>query len=330
MPQLRRDPITGRWIIVNIDKPKGPKHFAFEKYTKKGGTCPFCYKNEGMTPPEVMSYRKDNGKPDTPGWSLRVVPNKFPALEQKGDLNKTGVGVFDRMNGVGAHEVIIETPDHYKEFPDYTDQEAEGVISAYKDRMLELRKDHRFKFILIFKNYGISAGASLEHPHSQLIALPVLPKKVNAEVSGAKKYFEYKDRCVFCDMVRQELEKKSLTIIEDENFLVFSPAVPRFAYEICIIPKVHMSDFAMITQEQTKGLAKILKSILSKLRTLLLDPSYNFMVHTSPLNELDVEYYHWHIELIPRLSKVAGFEWGTGFYINPTPPEMASKTLREV
>lgn len=330
MPQLRRDPITGRWIIINIDKPKRPGDFEVEDHTRKGGVCPFCYKNETMTPPEIVAYRKEGSKPNTPGWSLRVVPNKFPALSTEGELNKFGVGIFDRTNGIGTHEVIIETPKHSKEIPDYTDKEAKNVISIYKERMLDLRKDPRFKYILVFKNYGLSAGASLEHTHSQLIALPVIPKRVVGEIGGAKAYFNYKDRCIFCDMIRQELEKRELTIIENEAFLSFSPFVPRFAYEVWVIPKRHNSDFGNIKPRQIKNLANILRETLLRLKVALNDPSYNYMIHTSPLNELNMDYYHWHIEIIPKLTRVAGFEWGTGFYINPTPPEVASKVLREV
>ena len=329
MPQLRRDPITGRWIIVNIDKPKYPADFSIEDHVRKGGVCPFCYGNEEMTPPEIVSYRDDDGKPNTPGWTVRVVPNKFPALQPEGELDKSGVGVFDRMNGIGVHEVIIEIPNHFKEIPDYTDKQMGDVITIYKNRMLDLRKDPRFKYILIFKNYGLSAGASLEHTHSQLIALPVIPKKVVGEINGAKKYFDFKDRCIFCDMIRQELEKKSLTIIENEDFLSLSPFVPRFAYEVWIVPKKHASDFGAIAPKQMRNLAKILKGTITKLKIALSDPSYNYMIHTSTLNALDNEYYHWHIEIIPKLTRVAGFEWGTGFYINPTPPEVATKVLRE-
>jgi UDPglucose--hexose-1-phosphate uridylyltransferase len=330
MPQLRRDPITGRWIIINVDSPKVPGDFEVEDHTRKGETCPFCPHNEKMTPPEVVAYGNKKRKPDTAGWSVRVVPNKYPALEKCNGLDKAGVGIFDRMNGMGCHEVIIETPDHNKEMPEYTDSEMGEVIAIYKERMLDLQKEKRCRYILVFKNYGLSAGASLEHTHSQLIAMPVIPKRVLGEITGAKQYFGFKDRCVFCDMIRQETEKKELTVAENKDFVSCSPFVPRFAYEMWILPKNHKSDFATITSAQIKNLAKIMKETLLRLRMTLHDPSYNFMIHTSPCNELEMDYYHWHIEIIPKLTRVAGFEWGTGFYINPTPPEVASKTLREI
>ena len=204
MPELRRDPITGRWVIINTDKPKGPKDYEVEPNVKKGHTCAFCPGSEKMTPPEIVAYSKIKREPDSPGWTLRVVPNKFPAMHIEGNLDKSGIGIFDRMNGVGAHEVIIETINHDKEIADRDTEEIQDLIWSYRDRNLDLRKDKRLKYILIFKNYGFLAGASLDHPHSQLIALPFVPKRVQGEMEGAERYYAYRDRCVFCDMIRQE------------------------------------------------------------------------------------------------------------------------------
>ncbi|MCM8781551.1 MAG: galactose-1-phosphate uridylyltransferase [Candidatus Omnitrophica bacterium] len=330
MPELRRDPITGRWIIINIDNPKGPHQYEVETNVKKGGVCAFCPGNEKMTPPEIISYSKTKRDKDTPGWTLRVVPNKFPALQIEGNLDRVGVGIFDMMNGIGAHEVIIETTSHDKEIADRDEGEIKDLLWSYRDRSLDLRKDRRFKYILIFKNYGFSAGASLEHPHSQLIALPFVPKRVLGEIDGSQKYFNYRERCVYCDMIRQELEEKDLTISENRNFLSFVPFVSRFPYEAWIIPKEHISDFCQIQIEGINDLASILKDTLLRIKSVLRDAPYNFILHTAPLDDLIREDYHWHIEIMPRLTKVAGFEWGTGFYINPTPPELAAKTLREI
>ncbi len=330
MPELRRDPITGRWIIINNDNPRGPDEYEVENQTKKSSTCSFCPGNEKMTPPEIIAYSNVKRDKDGAGWNLRVVPNKFPALQIEGNLDKAGVGIFDMMNGVGAHEVIIETAHHDKEIADRDDSEVKDMLWAYRDRSLDLRKDKRFKYVLIFKNYGFSAGASLEHPHSQLIALPFAPKRVLGEMDGAEKYFGYRERCVYCDMIRQELQEKDLTISENKNFISFAPFVSRFPYEAWVIPKEHFSDFAQIQVEEVNDLASILKDTLLRIKKLLKDPSYNFIVHSTPLDDLVRDDYHWHIEIMPRLTKVAGFEWGTGFYINPTPPELAAKTLREV
>ncbi len=330
MPELRRDPITGRWIIINNDSPKGPEEYEVENNAKKGKNCAFCAGNEKMTPPEIVAYTKIKRDRDSAGWTLRVVPNKFPALQIEGALDKIGVGIFDMMNGVGAHEVIIETTAHNKEIADRDEAEIKDLIWAYRDRSLDLRKDSRFKYVLIFKNYGFSAGASLEHPHSQLIALPFAPKRVTGEIEGAEKYFAYRERCVYCDMITQEAGEKELTICENKNFVAFTPFVSRFPYEVWIMPKEHSSDFSQIQIEGVNDLASIMKEALLRIQKLLKDPSYNYIIHTTPLDDPIREDYHWHIEIMPRLTKVAGFEWGTGFYINPTPPELAAKTLKAV
>ena len=330
MPELRRDPITGRWVIINTDRPKGPEKFEVEDHVKKGGTCAFCTGNEKMTPPEIIAYSKVKREKNTPGWTLRVVPNKFPALQIEGALDKTGIGIYDLMNGIGAHEVIIETTSHDKEIADRDDAEVREMLWAYRDRDLDLRKDQRFKYILVFKNYGFSAGASLEHPHSQLIALPFVPKRVWGEMDGAHRYYEYRDRCVYCDMISQEIHEKGLTISENKSFISFCPFVSRFPYEAWVIPKVHAPDFAQIQEALVNDLALILKETMLRIKKVLRDPSYNYIVHSIPLDGLAMDDYHWHIEIMPRLTRVAGFEWGTGFYINPTPPELAARTLREV
>jgi UDPglucose--hexose-1-phosphate uridylyltransferase len=329
MPELRRDPITERWIIINTDAPKGPDEYEVEVHVKKSGTCAFCTGNEKMTPPEIMAYTRVQRERNSPGWTVRVVPNKFPAMQIEGNLDKTGVGMFDMMNGVGAHEVIIETPSHEKEIPDRNEGEIQELLWAYRDRILDLRKDRRFKYILIFKNYGFSAGASLDHPHSQLIALPFVPKRVIGEIEGSEKYFGYRERCIYCDMIDQELQEKELTVVENKNFLSFTPFVSRFPYEVCIIPKEHSSDFAEIHAELVNDLASIMKETLWRIKKVLRDTAYNFLLHSTPLDNLIRDDFHWHIEIMPRLTRVAGFEWGTGFYINSTPPELAAKTLRE-
>lgn len=331
MSQLRRDPITGRWIIVNYEKVVEAEEFSFEKAVKNNDVknCPFCPGNEHLTPPEIVAHR-NTGKANTPGWTIRVVPNKYPALEVKGDLGKQGLGVFDKMNGIGTHEVIVDIPDHMRDVADITDNQAEEIIWSYISRSTDLKKDSRFKYILIFRNYGKSAGASLEHPHSQLIALPIVPKRVNEELKSSLAYYNYKDRCVFCDILTQELSDKERIVEENESFICFSPFVSRFPYEMWIMPKAHGSYFTGIKKEEVMSLGVMLRNSLKKLKKLLNDPPYNYIIHTSPINGFEKEYYHWHIEIMPRLVNVAGFEWGSGFYVNPVPPEVAAKNLTSV
>jgi len=329
MDQLRRDPVAGRWVIVFTDKPYAPADFDIEALPDKKGACPFCYGHEGMTPPEIQAHREGATKANTPGWSTRVVPNKFPALKIEGELNRQGLGMFDFSNGVGAHEVIIETPDHTKSLADLLDHEVEKVIWSYRDRSVDLHGDKRFRYIMIFKNHGFTAGASLAHSHSQLIALPMVPKNVNEELIGANKYYEYKERCIFCDMISQEKGENERLICENSRFLAFSPFASRFPFEVWILPKEHHSDFSFIQTEDVIELARMLKRILLRMKAVLGDVPYNFIIHTSPIEEREREDYHWHIEIMPKLMPIAGFEWGSGFYINPTAPETAAKYLRK-
>ena len=334
MPELRKDPVTGRWVIISTDRAKRPTDFSREPVRMRGGFCPFCPGNESKTPPEVLAYRpQPDGGPaperDTPGWRVRVVPNKFPALGIEGNLDRQAEGMFDRMNGVGAHEVVIETPEHNLTLANLPIKRVEDVIWAFRDRIIDLRQDKRFKYILIFKNHGEPAGASLEHPHSQLIALPIVPRQVIEELQGAKQYYTYKERCAFCDVIHQEMDAGVRVVAENADFLTISPYAPRFPFETWILPKRHESAFENSTSQSYENLARAVQTLLAKGNLVLDNPSYNFIIHTSPLQEANNDYYHWHMEFMPKLTKVAGFEWGSGFYINPTPPEEAARFLRE-
>jgi len=330
MPELRRDPVIGRWVIISTERGKRPSDFPKEPENNVGKSCPFCVGNEKMTPPEIIAYREPGSPKDSPGWWVRVVPNKFPALAIEGDLGRTGDGMYDRMNGLGAHEVIIETTEHNKDIHEYSDKCMEDVIWAYRDRIMDLKKDPRFQYILIFKNKGSAAGASLSHPHSQLIATPIVPKRVAEEVKGAKNYYDYKERCVFCDIIKQEQATGKRIVAENEDFIAFCPFAARFPFEIWMLPKKHDSDFEDIQKHEVANLAQIMKTVFYKLNKVLSDPPYNYIIHNTAIQEVHLPHYHWHIEIMPKLTKVAGFEWGTGFYINPTPPEDAAKFLREV
>ena len=330
MAELRRDPIAGRWVIVDTDHPNKPEEFEHEPHGWRGGICPFCYGNESLTPPEIEAIRDSSTSPNTPGWQVRVVPNKFPALQIEGDLDRRGVGIYDMSNGIGAHEVIIETPYHHKDMPDLLNEEVEKIISMCCRRALDLVKDKRFQYIMLFKNYGPAAGASLEHPHTQIIALPMAPKSVAEEIRGAQNYFGYRERCIFCDIIRQETQEKERIILENKYFLSFCPFVSRFPFEVWIIPKKHNGYFCHMPPEEIPALAVILKETISRVKKVFANPAYNFIVHSSPINgDSGVEGYHWHLELMPKLTRVAGFEWGTGFYLVSTPPELAAKYLRE-
>jgi UDPglucose--hexose-1-phosphate uridylyltransferase len=330
MPELRKDPVSGRWVIISTERGKRPSDFSTPPKVREPKMCPFCPGSEHLTPPEIIAVRPDGSKPNNPGWVLRVISNKYPALKIEGDLNREGVGIFDKMNGVGAHEVIIETPHHHLDLVDLPPHEIEMVIDAYRMRMSDLRNDVRFRYVMLFKNQGEMAGASLEHAHSQLIATPIIPKRVLEELKGAETYYGYKERCIFCDIIRQELSDGCRIVGQNEEMVALEPFAPRFPFETWILPKKHLTHFDKSPDKVYAGLASILKETLLKLKLALNDPPYNYIIHSSPLVDGSERDYHWHVEIFPKLTKIAGFEWGTGFYINPTPPEAAADYLNEI
>lgn len=330
MPELRKDPIIGRWVIISTERGKRPTHYGRVEKKVSPKACPFCPGNEAATPREIIAYRPDGSEPNHPGWTLRVVSNKYPALIIEGGLSREPVGIYDRMNGIGAHEVIIETPEHGLDLVDLSQRSFRDVLWAYRERHLDLQRDSRFKYILLFKNHGEAAGASVEHSHSQLIATPVIPKRVAEELKGAKKYYEYKERCIFCDIIRQEISDQDRLVTESDSFLAFAPYASRFPFETWLIPKAHICAYTDTDIDMYAELASIFREILARLKAGLADPPFNFIIHTSPVGNEYKDFFHWHIEIIPKLTKVAGFEWGTGFYINPTRPEDAARFLREL
>jgi len=331
MPELRRDPIVGRWVIIATERARRPSQFQRRIDEPEGGLCPFCPGNEDKTPREVYySGRSPAAPANTPGWKVRVIPNRYPALMIEGDLDRQAEGIYDRMNGVGAHEVVIETPEHTKGLGDLGDQEVTEVLFAFKARVVDLRNDLRFRYILLFKNHGSAAGATLDHSHSQLIALPVTPRQVAEEIEGARKHYDHRERCIFCDIVGQERKDRSRLIYENDEFVVFAPWAPRSPFETWILPKRHESNFEAEPKERLGLCAQALRTTVRRIGSALGRPAYNFMVHTNPLREPPSASYHWHVEVMPALTQVAGFEWGSGFHINPVPPEEAAEFLRKV
>jgi len=339
MSDLRHDPIQRRWVIIAAERGQRPSEFKLAPEEKKGGFCPFCYGNEHTTPPEIFALRQEGAR-DTSGWGVRVVPNKFPALRIEGGLNRTGVGLYDRMNGIGAHEVVIESPSHTDCFPDFAADHIDRILSVYQARLNDLNGDQRFRYLLVFKNHGSIAGASLTHPHTQIIATPITPRTVAVELQSMKDHYMFKERCLVCDIIAQELDAGVRVVSATEDFVVIAPYASRFPFELFIAPRRHAHDFLTCEGGMRQGLAATLKDTFTRLRASLNDPPYNFVFHIAPSigNQPHRPGYwqtlaydfHWHIEIIPRLTKMAGFEWGTGFYINPTSPEEAAKYLREV
>lgn len=329
MSELRKDPVTGRWVIISNERIKRPNDFIREPVKAKGGFCPFCEGNEAKTPNEILAYRAEKSHANGPQWRVRVVPNKFPSLKVEGDLDRQADGIFDRMAGVGAHEVIIETPDHAATLATMPIDRIKETLYAFRDRLVDLKNDHRLKYVLIFKNHGEAAGATLEHTHSQLIALPIVPRVVVEELKGARDYHQLKDRCIYCDIIQQERKEDVRVVLENEHFIVVAPYAPRFPFETWLLPKKHNSSFADSPADRFEDLARALQSLTQKIEKVLDSPAYNMVLHTAPVQDGPTDHYHWHIEMMPKLTKVAGFEWGTGVYINPTSPEEAAEFLKE-
>jgi UDPglucose--hexose-1-phosphate uridylyltransferase len=331
MSELRKDPISGRWVIIAKSRAKRPHDFeSTARIQQKGGFCPFCSGNEDKTPGEIIAYRPSGSGPNHKDWRVRVVPNKFPALEIEGELNKRGEGIYDLMRGVGAHEVIIESPQHVLSTADLTEQQIQEVLWVYRDRLVDLKRDRRLVYGMIFKNVGEAAGASLEHTHSQLIVTPIVPINVWEEMTGSLEFFNYRGRCVYCDMIQQELASEKRIVFDSPGFVAFCPFASRFPFETWILPKPHASHYENIQKNGIEDLAGVLRQVIGRIETALDRPAYNYIIHTGPFDTPELAHYHWHIEIIPRLTKMAGFEWGTGFYINPVPPEEAASFLREV
>jgi UDPglucose--hexose-1-phosphate uridylyltransferase len=342
MPELRKDPISDRWVVISTERGRRPSDFGTVSVESPGESknCPFCDGNEAKTPAEITAWRKAGTAPNATGWDVRVIPNKFPALICEGDVDRKGFGIYDMMRGIGAHEVIVETPKHNLNIPDMDDAHVEKILWAYKQRILDLERDTRFRYVLVFKNYGTAAGASLAHPHSQLIATPITPRYVKMELANSRKYFLEKERCIFCDIIQQEIDERKRIVYESELFVAFTPFASRFPFEVWLLPRRHEFGFQVLPDEERVLLARCLKDILKRIKETLKDPPYNYVLHTAP-NPVPragrpdywgtIQYdFHWHIEIIPRLTKQAGFEWGSGLYINPTSPEEAAKYLREV
>ena len=328
MSELRKDPVVGRWVIISTERARRPSDFGPDPVQPRLVNCVFCPGHEDKTPPEILAGRPPGSAPNSPGWSYRVVPNKFPALRIEGDLEPSGEGPYDRMSGIGAHEVVIESPEHSMSLATMSTDAVAEVLLAFRERVLDLKKDGRFQSILVFKNHGEAAGASLEHPHSQLIALPIIPIMIVEELAGSAKHWEIKERCVWCDVMREERRGRRRLIIDRDGFVAIAPFAPRFPFETWILPTRHRSAFEESGVDELRALAGVLGDFLRRMNRTLHDPPYNFMLHSAPLHEAALDHFHWHLEIIPKLTRVAGFEWGSGFFINPVPPEDAAEALR--
>jgi UDPglucose--hexose-1-phosphate uridylyltransferase len=335
MPELRQDPASKRWVIIARERSQRPHDFVRAREIPEPGpahlaTCPFCAGNEALTPPESFALR-DGTPADAPGWRVRVVPNKFAALLPAGSTERCTENEFFRwMDGVGKHEVIIESPLHNVYLPFMDDRQVQDVVGTYRERYLALREDPRFKLILIFKNHGISAGTSLDHPHSQLVATPVVPTDIRAMFQKAFDFFDDTGLCVYCQMLAEELRLRKRVILESASFAVFHPFASRIPFETWIVPRKHGASFGLIAMAESDEFALVLKRVLRKIHFGLKNPDFNFIIQTAPVKDEFEDYFHWHLQILPRLTTTAGFEMGTGIYINVALPEETAQFMREL
>lgn len=324
LSELRKDPTGEKWAIVAGGRKGRPSDF---RYQGEKGVCAFCPGNERLTPPEVFSYREEGTGPDTPGWQIRVVPNLFPALSTEPQFSPQK-DFYQKSPALGGHEVIIEAPEHDTDFARMGATRVEQVIKAYQERFNHWAGQKDIRHVLVFKNYGKTSGASLEHPHSQIMALSIVPPRFGEELRESDLYYNKNEKCLFCEMMEVERREQVRIVLENKGYLVFCPFASRFPYEVMILPKKHLNCFGDLTKTDRKELARIWTKLMGRLGQKLDNPPYNYLIHTTAALFENIDY-HWHVEITPRLTTAAGFEWGTGIFINVVPPEEAARVLRE-
>jgi len=332
---MRKDVFTGRWVITAETTTVRPSEFRFTPVAKETTFCPFCETNEASTPPEVFAIRRRDSSANGPGWSVRVVPNSNPQLRIEGELGRRAEGFHDVMNGVGADEIIAETPRHDRSLHDLEIHEISDVLRAYIARVVDLEGDKRLRYVLILKNHGAEAGThTITHSISRLMALSITPRAVKTKLMIARDYFALKERCIYCDVLQQELEEQKRLIAENADFAAVAPFASRFPFEAAVFPKFHSSAFAHMKDAQVKNLAEILRDILRKLDRTLGGPPYNLSLQDRPFLRPRAGYwktieedFHWHLEVLPQIARITGFEWASGFFYNPVPPEIAARCL---
>lgn len=328
MPELRQDPVTNRWVVVAKERAKRPDDFIRRGVTAST-VCPFEYGHEAMTPPETLAFRLGGSGADTPGWTVRVVPNKFPAFTPENDKAVVS-GMYRSEKAYGAHEIVIHGPSHDLSLATYPEEQVAKVLRAYKLRY-EYHKNQPYgRYIQIIINHGKEAGASLEHSHSQIFAVPLVPQFPKAELEGSAAYYDLHGRCVFCDMISSEVESGVRVVDKSRHFLAFVPYAAKLPFETWILPIHHRPEFEAISDDERIDLASLMRRTLRRLYNGLDNPPYNMYIHTSPPGYEAAGTYHWHMSIAPKLTTAAGFEMGTGMTINVTIPEVAADFLRSV
>jgi UDPglucose--hexose-1-phosphate uridylyltransferase len=330
MPELRQNFATKEWVVIATERARRPEQMIQHRERKAVAAfvsnCPFCTGNEGLTPPEVLRVP---ASPDAP-WHVRVVPNKFAALSREVQPTRTVHRSRRTVNGFGVHDVIIETPDHSQVLALMPDSYVAEILRVYKTRYDELSLDPRIAHITIFKNHGPDAGTSLEHPHSQLVATPVISHQVRERFQHALRHYDDFGECMFCQMLDEELQEKTRVVVASEHFVALELFASPAPFCTHIYPRRHMASFGDVSAAEINDLSRMLRTVLAKLYHGLADPDFNFTVRSAPAENVGVKYFHWYVSVIPRLTRVAGFELGSGMFINTVLPEAAAEFLRKI
>lgn len=331
MPEIRHNLISREWVIIATERAKRPDQFTQERGVRVdlpaySPTCPFCPGNEAKTPPETFRLPEGKKKP----WQVRVVPNKFAALAAEGEPERMNVGIKHTVSGVGVHEVIVESPQHNLTLARMSDAGVEQVVEAYLARYHAVVADRRVEQVTLFKNHGPDAGTSLEHPHAQLIGTPIIPSDVRDRMENALRFYDETGRCIYCTTLAEECEEGTRLVDENEHFAAFVPFAALSPFHIWIFPKRHSASFGRMTEGELPALAHILRRVLIRLHDGLHDPDFNFVIRTAPKECEPVRYYHWYVSVVPRVTKLAGFELGSGMFINVAQPEASAEFLRQV
>ena len=330
MSELRQNLATKEWVVIATERARRPEEMARHRERKPVSSfvanCPFCPGNEKLTPPEVLRVPAAMDVP----WHARVIPNKFAALSREASPTRTVHRLRRSVNGFGVHDVIVETPDHAQVLALMPDSYVAEILHIYKTRYDELSLDPRIAHITIFKNHGIDAGTSLEHPHSQMIATPVTSLQVRSRFQQAVRYFDDFGECMFCQMLEEELQEQTRIVAVSEHFVALELYASPAPFATHIYPRRHMASFGDVSSAEVNALARMLRSTLAKLYHGLADPDFNFTIRSAPAESVGVKYFHWYLSVIPRLTRVAGFELGSEMFINTVLPEAAAEFLRKV
>ena len=328
--EWRQNPTTGDWVVIapvrsakpDLNEPKPEPPAATED-------CPFCAGQEHQTSEELLAFRETGLLANGPSWRVRVVPNAYAAVSHAGNADVEGQGLFKRANGFGRHELFIECPHHETNLARLSVQQVREVVLAWRDRLIDASRSPELKYAQLFKNHGPDAGASVPHAHSQMIASPLIPAVLQKELDFAHHYFREHNRCIYCDLLLREKASGDRQVFETNEYSVISAYAARQPFETWIVPKLHHSQMESIARPEADALGTVLWTLLQVLVTALEEPSYNLVFHSGPFHQAPLPHYHWHVEVLPRMMQLAGYEWGTGAHVNPVLPEDAATVLRQ-